>query len=448
VVKAIAFLTDAQRAAMPAHAAKWINIGLSTEPMDLARWEPAARACYRYANLDEPRVVVPVSSPIVLALAAPIASAILTRFTPTGRLKKKYQVRDAVEGAVRGAVRDAVGGAVGGAVEGAVEDAVGGAVGGAVRDAVEGAVGGAVEGAVGGAVRDAVEGAVRDAVEGAVGGAVGDAVGGAVEDAVGGAVRDAVRDLPASDLKAAIARAWPYIIGGQFWVGMGWWRWWGSPASVSFLQDECGLALPGDLGDRARAYQETASSACWWWPHRRFVMVSDRPLRISRDERGRLHSEDGPAVVWRDGWGVYAWHGVRVSANVIETPAEKISAKWIREEPNLEVRRVLIERIGTERYIEISGAREVHRDDWGVLYVASRKGESDYAAVRVVNSSPEPDGSYREFWLRVPGKGAAQPPRHCVCCADDIAVAPTTAKGAIAWTFSLCPDDYNPVAMS
>ncbi len=46
--------------------------------------------------------------------------------------------------------------------------------------------------------------------------------------------------------------------------------------------------------------------------------------------------------------------------------------------------------------------------------------------VKVVNSTPEPDGSRREYFLRVP---------------------PTvrTAREAVAWTFGLAADAYRPV---
>ena len=460
--KAIAFLTDEQRAQMPGWARKWIDIGLSTEPMDLPRFDAGARACYRYAGLDEPRVVVPVSSPIVLALAAPIASAVLARFTPTGRLKKQDAIEGAVRDAVEGAIEGAIGGAVGVAVRGvgdAVEGAIGVAVGGAVRGAIEDAV--RVRGAIEGAVEDAVEGAVGVAVGGAVGVAVegavgvrvrgvGGAVGGAVNDAVRvrgaveGAVRDAVEGAVRVAVGGAVNDAWYRYIGGQFWVGS-WW-WYASPSVVSYLREVCGLTLPGDLMDRALAYQATAESACWWWPHRQFVMVSDRPLRINLDARGRLHSESGPAIVWRDGWGVYAWHGVRVAANVIDTPAETITAKWIADERNAEVRRVLVERVGAERYMVLAGGEVVNRDDWGTLWEVTRP--EPMRVVELLNSTPEPDGSSKRYFLRVPHTAERRDPDRCVACGADLAVIPKTAHEAVAWSYSVCPADYRPAVMS
>jgi len=50
-----------------------------------------------------------------------------------------------------------------------------------------------------------------------------------------------------------------------------------------FFREVCDLALGGDLWDRAKAYEATMESACWWWPHRDFVIVSERPTAIHRE---------------------------------------------------------------------------------------------------------------------------------------------------------------------
>lgn len=173
----------------------------------------------------------------------------------------------------------------------------------------------------------------------------------AVRDAVG----DAVDGSVGSAVDGVISQSWWRIIGGQFWVG-----WWYGPASVSFYTDVCGLELSPDMMERARAYRETCESACWWWPHREFVMVCERPMWIDRDERGRLHSPTRAAICWPDGWGLHMWHGVRVPAHVIEAPAS-ITVAEIEAEQNAEVRRVMIERYGAARYLLDSGAKPVSR---------------------------------------------------------------------------------------
>jgi hypothetical protein len=71
--------------------------------------------------------------------------------------------------------------------------------------------------------------------------------------------------------------------------------------------------------------------------------ASDRPTAIHRDPQGRLHHETGPAMSWADGWEIHAWHGVRVPADFHSWDIERALS-----EPNAEIRRCAIERIGWE----------------------------------------------------------------------------------------------------
>jgi hypothetical protein len=115
---------------------------------------------------------------------------------------------------------------------------------------------------------------------------------------------------------------------------------------------------------------------------------------------------------------------VRVPAWIIEHP-ELLTVAGIDKERNTEVRRVMVERYGQARYLVDSGAKEIHRDDWGVLYGKDIPGDEPLVMVKVVNSTPEPTGEFKDYWLRVP---------------------PTcrTAHEAIAWTFGETPSTYQP----
>jgi hypothetical protein len=54
------------------------------------------------------------------------------------------------------------------------------------------------------------------------------------------------------------------------------------------------LELDRDIELRARAYAATAMSACWWWPHRQFVLVSERPSKlVIEDSRLKLAEWEG-----------------------------------------------------------------------------------------------------------------------------------------------------------
>jgi len=79
----------------------------------------------------------------------------------------------------------------------------------------------------------------------------------------------------------------------------------------------------------------------------------------------------------------------------------------IDAEPNAEIRRVMIERYGTARYVRDSGAVEVDRwtDEAGQPVRLLRRdvpGDEAIVMLHLVNSTVDPDGKRREYWRRVP----------------------------------------------
>ena len=151
------------------------------------------------------------------------------------------------------------------------------------------------------------------------------------------------------------------------------------------------------------------------------IVVSERPLVLEADDAGRLHAEHGPALAYGDGLVVFAWHGVDVPEWVIREP-DRITVETIDAETNAEVRRVLVERFGVERLIREGGSVLVDEDASGRLWRRDLGGrwnrEEPISMVEVENSTPEPDGTRKTYFLRVP---------------------PTvrTAREAVAWTFWL-----------
>ena len=137
----------------------------------------------------------------------------------------------------------------------------------------------------------------------------------------------------------------------------------------------------------------------WWTPRAGYAIFQDRHCELHLDDAGALHNETGAAALYRDGFGVWAWHGVRVPQWIIEQPG-RIGRDEILSEENAEIRRVMIERIGWERYIDLFQADEVATDDFGTLLRCEIDG-NDQWLVKVVNSSPEPDNTYRDYILMV-----------------------------------------------
>ncbi len=153
-------------------------------------------------------------------------------------------------------------------------------------------------------------------------------------------------------------------------------------------------------------------------------ILIDKPVVFETDERGRLHCEDGPAIRYSDGFEMYSWHGVTVEDRVILNPGS-ISCKCIDSEENAEVRRILMEKYGQSRYLQESGAIAIHEDEFGTLFRKELENDEPLLMVRVTNSTSEPDGTFKQYFLRVPPWV-------------------TTAKRAVAWTFNVMEHEYEP----
>jgi hypothetical protein len=69
-----------------------------------------------------------------------------------------------------------------------------------------------------------------------------------------------------------------------------------------------------------RAAAEIGRSSGMWWPYENAAILCDRPVEIRLNDRHVPHREDGPAVVFRDGWQVYAWNGKAVPERWIMQP--------------------------------------------------------------------------------------------------------------------------------
>ncbi len=164
-----------------------------------------------------------------------------------------------------------------------------------------------------------------------------------------------------------------------------------------------------------------ATHAGWWSAGEEICIITERHNILHLDDQDRLHCEDGLAIGYPDGWGVYAWHGVRVPEWVIMQP-DKITPDGIMNEDNAEVARVMIERYGLDNFIRDGGFSKVQSDDYGELYrVEFMNNDEPIVAVKVKDASTD-----REYFLYVPP--------HI-----------TSAHEGVAWTFGYDNvSDYRP----
>jgi hypothetical protein len=180
----------------------------------------------------------------------------------------------------------------------------------------------------------------------------------------------------------------------------------------------------------------------FWWSFQNFCLAIERPILVKRDLLNRLHCTNGSAIRFSNGSIHYALNGVLVPSKVIMHP-EQITTADIDAIRNAEVRRELIEHYGLDRYLFHIGAVLIDRVSYsnslntqneetkplfgvqgGRLYRTKLNGERVFVVLK--NSTPEPDGTIKEYILRVPSEMK-------------------TVRQAVAWTFGMQEGDYAPV---
>jgi hypothetical protein len=214
------------------------------------------------------------------------------------------------------------------------------------------------------------------------------------------------------------------------------------------------------LGQHAtddKSYSEIGSflrkSCGWVLDYGSFVFCCERPEEIHYQDSGvgparfRLHNDVGPAVKYRDGWQLHSISGVNVPSFIVEK-THLITTFKINRETNQEIRRIMIDRYklgqnpsGIAAFMLDSGAKRISHDErWGTLWRFTDKAAGlgtrweieraePIVMLEVINRSPEPDGSFKHYYLRVP---------------------PTIKNShqAAAWTFGFSEeefDQYNPL---
>lgn len=116
------------------------------------------------------------------------------------------------------------------------------------------------------------------------------------------------------------------------------------------------------------------------WPFENYCLMTERPIRAERDDEDNPHSEDGPAIAYRDGNKIYMWHGITLpdplGEVIIEHPWD-LTMDQIRN-PNIDedVRQIMQSRwcyeevdsagehVGSNggRWLQETGAKHIHED--------------------------------------------------------------------------------------
>jgi hypothetical protein len=193
------------------------------------------------------------------------------------------------------------------------------------------------KGKVGNGVGASVGASVWDSVRASVRASVGASVGASVRASVGDSVWDSVR-----------ASVWDSGFGQHDagWIGF-----------YDFFKRACLLEAQTE---KLTGLTEITESAGWFLPHEHICWITERHRRVCRNGRGQLHSHDGMAVEYPDGWGVWAWNGVRVNEQIILSP-DSLTPDQIAKESNAQIRQVMVERVGIERVCQLFNAQSIDK---------------------------------------------------------------------------------------
>lgn len=191
-------------------------------------------------------------------------------------------------------------------------------------------------------------------------------------------------------------------------------------ASYDFYEHEFGL----EFSDQYKILKEICEHSGWSAPYEGVVICCERPVELKFNEKKQAHSENGPAILFRDGFGIYVWNGVKV-------PKEFYQEGWLTPEKaitweNLEQRRVACEMVGWYNVLKNLNTTVIDKDDdptTGELVRVSlpvENGETEDQNFLIVRCATE-----RTFALEVPNNMK-------------------TALEANAWTWGLEANVYKP----
>lgn len=181
-----------------------------------------------------------------------------------------------------------------------------------------------------------------------------------------------------------------------------------------------GVKLAPETDRRLVIMDRIASECEWWWPYEKLVVASERPTEVRFDDARRLHREDGPAVLYADGYALWSWHGVRVPEKWITEKA--ITAQDALTWPNMEQRRAACEILGWNTILNRLEARTIDRDEDPEIGELVEVTIPDIGREKFLRVTC---GTGRQFALPVP---------------PDM----KTALQANAWTYGLNADAYCP----
>lgn len=214
-------------------------------------------------------------------------------------------------------------------------------------------------------------------------------------------------------------------------------------AFYTFGEAEAGEVYDPTRSKQLAAFRDMCEASGWWFAMENTILLCERPEIISLEhdrKPPRYHNTKGPAIRFRDGYEAYYLRGTKVDKRLVMEP-ETITAEEVLQEDNVELRRILMAQMGEDKFLAEAKFEQTGEDSEGRLYV-----RGDLALLRVVNSTPEPDGTFKVVYLEV-FPTLQQAKENCLEPLPGMKDFRTysglyTPHVARAWTFGVHPDEF------
>ncbi len=423
--KASGGITEEEKVKLEAHTKFWINNALRTDPIDMVQTTKNIQKLYEVSGLAIPRVVY-APSPLVMAVAGVLAACVL-EFRKRGgdpiELNNMLVSDDigntkVVESAKRAIINATK--TILGTVSGFA--ALNGDTGSAsltIHNRVHKVAKDGAQEATGDALMEEIQLiSYNDAYEEATA-----VTGLAVYDAVSNSIKGAVHETLIVPAEVQVSWVRPLVesmfsdknLVDEAMEAIPNWHqayqfgnmWSSYDCYLSAMRDVIGLTGL-DCWDKFSAWEECTKSAGFRFMQADYCIVTDRPNILKKDSEHRPHCDDGPSHQWRDGFSLWHIHGVRVTEQIVMKP-DTLTMDQISSESNAEVRRIMVERYGYERYAKDAGVVVVDTcpDDHPIKGLRTAKlgytqvGEDRVYALDMLNSTPEPDGTTKRYIIPI-----------------------------------------------
>lgn len=127
-------------------------------------------------------------------------------------------------------------------------------------------------------------------------------------------------------------------IGGNLWAG---WQ-----AFYDFFKSAVGV----EGLDIIQPTLDLSQDVGWIMPWEELVILTEKPTSLYRNNRGQLHSEDGKAIEWSDGFGIYVLNGVDMPAELMVKGKSGITAADVMKLKNVEQRLQAMKYVGIQNF--------------------------------------------------------------------------------------------------